>query len=341
MRKLLLATLLACCLSATSFADRQEKIKLDNQDRMRETVDYDGFRIYVEMYDVKDNGSVSMAVAIENRDESDGIILFHQAYDEKTLKKSKIRFAKEYPGAKGKRTVLPCLKIDKTYDLSPDHRCLIQLSGMDGNVSDCIIPLYVISYKTNSKGRLVRRTIIEQQVIELQVEVELKPEPIYYELNDAVHALKAETDTVVFCNNPKHEPSFEMQKAVYQVKIDSLNHVIDSIIRSHNWFSSDKRFIEYKEIKDILSGIDLNKNVEDCGQHIEVHQCRYCNRSLEDIHHRMEDIYMQILASVDRKKTKREYIGEVNSMYRCVLRRNQSGKQKDRIKEYFNRINQL
>lgn len=343
MRRLLLTALLICCASTISFADRQEKIRLDNRDNMRKTVEYDGFRIYVEMYDIKDNGSVSLAVSLENSDETDGIMLFDKAYDEKFLKKKplKVIFAKDYPGLKGKRSVIPCMNMEKIHDLSPDSIRLIQLSGKDGQMSECVIPFYQISYKKNSKGRLLKRIILEQQVIELHIEVELKPEPIYYELLDAGKTLKAELDTVVFCNNPKHEPSFEMQKAVYQVKIDSLNHVIDSIIRSHTWFSSDKRYIEYKEIKDILAEIDLDKNVVDCGQHIVVHKCRYCAMSLDDIYHRMEDIYLQIRVSNDRKKTKDQYIGEVNSMYRCVRQRERGGEVKERIRKYYNFINQF
>ena len=51
-----------------------------------------------------------------------------------------------------------------------------------------------------------------------------------------------------------------------------------------------------------------------------IHQCKYCSSSLQEISHKLDDIYQVIYSSQDRSATKAEQIRSVKAMYDCAQR---------------------
>ena len=345
IKKISILFVLLFTLVITSFADEQRKVKLDDDKHYKETIEVANFNIFLELIEVEKNGNAKVKVELENLDESKGLSLFERTYDEKTLKKMrpKIKYDKIFPGSKGKRIIDACSNIKSAIHLYPSQKDLIMtLTAKDGETTKATLPIYIIEYKDKNyilweKQELI---LLQKEVIELEIEIDLRPGETYVNITKECDSLLKEFDEVLFCTHKRHKPSLEEQKAEFQNKIDSLVEKIDEIIETNGWFSTEKRYKLYDEQRERIKNIKLEEKEGDCGKHVVVHRCKYCSSSLQQISHKLDDIYQVIYSSHDRSATKAEQIRSVNAMYDCAKRRRDWRKSefKDKIVRLYNEI---
>ena len=348
IKKISILFVLLFSLVTTSFADEQRKVKLDDDKHNKETIEVANFNIFLELIEVEESGNVKVKVELENLDESKGLSLFERAYNEKTLKKMrpKIKYDKIFPGSKGKRLIDACDNIKSAIHLYPSQKELIMtLSAKDGEITKATLPIYIIEYKDKNyilweKQELI---LLQKEVIELEIEIDLKPGEAYVNITKECDSLLKEFDEVLFCTHKRHKPSLEEQKAEFQNKIDLLVEKIDGIIESNGWFSTEKRYKLFDEQRERIKNIKLEEKEGICSKHVYVHRCKYCSSSLQQISHKLDDIYQIIYSSQERSLTKAEQIKSVNAMYDCAKRRRdwRKSEYKDKIVRLYNEINQF
>lgn len=350
IKKLLFLGMFLFAAAASMYADEQFKIKLDNDNHNKETIELPYCNIFLSMGEEADDGSVKISVKVENMGESNVLILFDRAYIEKTLKKMRpsISYDKIFGGTKGRRTIESCQGLNNVLLIpASEKRNLFDLSGKDKETAICRIPIYIAKYKGKKMKKLL---LLERQIIELHIEVDIKPDEVYLKLNDTYDDLVKELKEVVFCTNKSHRPSLEKQKEPYSTKIDSLKTLIDDIVASHNWMSTDKGYRLYDDLKCRLDSINLSEREGDCGKHVYLHKCKYCSFSLQEIYHKLDDYYQKIYSSSDRKAMKAQVMNDVNLLYKCCTdprcKRHakawrKGGEYKSRIVDRYNRINQF
>ena len=92
-----------------------------------------------------------------------------------------------------------------------------------------------------------------------------------------------------------------------------------------------------------IKNIKLEEKEGICSKHVYVHRCKYCSSSLQQISHKLDDIYQIIYSSQERSITKAEQIKSVNAMYDCAKRRRdwRKSEYKDKIVRLYNEINQF
>lgn len=335
-------------LIMVSHADEQKKVTLDNDKHNKETIEVANFNIFLELVEVQENGNVKINIELENLDESKGLSLFERAYDEKTLKKirPKIKYDKIFPGSKGKRVIDACSNLKSAIHLYPSQKeTIMTLSAKDGDVAKAILPIYIIEYKDKNYILWEKQELrlLQKEIIELEIEVDLKPGEAYVNITKECDSLLNEFDGILFCTNKKHQLSLEEQKKDFQTKIDLLVAKIDGIIESNGWFSSEKRYKLFDEQRERLKSINLEEKEGDCGKHKIIHQCKYCSSSLQEISHKLDDIYQVIYSSQDRSATKAEQIRSVKAMYDCAQRHKdwRRSDYKAKIERLYNEIKQF
>lgn len=346
IKKISILFVLLFSLITSSFADEQRKVKLDDDKHNKETIEVANFKIFLELIDVEENGNVKVKVELENLNESKGLSLFERAYDEKALKKMrpKIKYDKIFPGSKGKRLIDACDSIKSDIHLDPsDKELIMTLSAEDGKTAKATLPIYISEYKEKNYilWKKQERILLQKEVIELEIEIDLKPGETYINIKKECDSIIKEYNEVLFCTHKRHKPSLEEQKTEFQSKIDSLVEKIDGIIKSNNkWFSTDKRYKLYDEQRDRLKSLKLEDKEDDCGKHVYVHKCQYCSSSLQQIYHQIHDIYLKIYNSQDPSATKADQIRSINAMYDCAKRRRdwRKSEYKDKIDRFYNEI---
>ncbi len=351
IKKLSVLFLFSFLFASVSYADVQRNVKLSDDKHPKEHIETTNYNIFLELTNVSDNGIASIKVELENLSESKGLSLFCMPYSEKILKKKpfQYKYDKKFPGIKGKRTVDDCGIIDEDFRLDPQQKKVIKtLSVKDGEPIKITIPIYTVEYKEKNLVLVKKKGMIlkQKEVIELNLEIDLKPGEEYYTVVKECDSLVKEFEGAFFCNNKKHKPSLEEQKHELQSKIDTLISKIDEIIDANGWFSSDKRYKMFDEQRNRLKDIDLKDKEGDCGKHVDdvvVHKCKYCRSSLQQIYHKLDDIYQNIYSSIDRNASKLEHIKEVKLMYNCARNR-KDWKRSDynaKIVRLYNAINQF
>ena len=345
IKKILILLVLSFSIM-NSYADEQRRVKLDDDKHSKEIIEIANFNIFLELTEIEENGSARINVELENLDESKGLSLFERVYDEKTLKKMrpKIKFDKIFPGSKGRRLIDACKNINRSIHLYPSQKeQLMTLDAKEGEVTRITLPIYVIDYKVKDyiiweKQELV---LLQKEVIELEIEIDLKPGETYMNIAKECDDLLKEFEGIQFCTNKKHKPGITEQKEQFQHKIDSLISKIDDIIESNAWTSSSKRYKLYDDQKVRLKNIKLEEKEGDCGKHVPVHKCRYCSSSLQQISHKLDDIYQIIYSSQDRSVAKAEQIRSVKAMYNCARQRRdwRRSDYKDKIERLYKEIN--
>ena len=194
--------------------------------------------------------------------------------------------------------------------------------------------------------------LLERQVIELDIEAELKPSAEYIQMNTECEQLIREITNTGICPNKSHRTSADKQKEDYQNRIDAMKGKIDEIISSHGWSSDDAGYRRFAELKSKLDGVEFVER--DCGRHkapvASGHKCSYCGLSLQQIYHRLDDLYKKIYSSSDRKAAKAKVMSQVNAFYNCctdtkcskhAAQWRKGGDYKSKIVERYNRINSL
>ena len=320
------------------YADEQREVKL-NDDNPQKTIELANCNIFVSKGETDDDENTKVAIEIENKDESNVVILFGHAFSEKDLKKQSpsIRFDKKYPKTNrsletfnGGKNVLFIEPTDK-------RRLLEGIQIKKDKKYTCHLPFYIAKYKSNKRNKML---IMEQEILELEIGVEIKPDLDYIRLESECKVLIDEIGKKSFCPNPKHKQSLE-EKKKYKESIDSLVSVI--VAFRDKYYSQDKGYKRYDELKQKLDGIQFAEI--DCGKHsipvsVSKDKCKYCNLSPQQIYHKLDDIYKKIYISNNRKATKNSVMPDVNLLYNCSRHSGawKKSEYKSKITDRYNKI---
>lgn len=352
MRKILAFFTLFLVSAISIFADEQKSVKLSD-DNQKEQIRLGYCNLFVKMISSDDEGNARISIEIENLDESNAIYIFGRAIPEKELKKQspRIMFDKNFPGPKGKRNIDTYRPVGNVLYIEPsDKRLLPEIQITNAEKHLCRLPLYFAKYK---KKRLLgadfgknKMLLMEKTILELEIEVEQKPDEVYIRLADECDKLIEEINKQSFCNNLKHSPSLEEQEAPYKEKIDSLKSEIDNRIKLKGWMSTDEGYKRYNSLKTKLSDIDFASLEKDCGKKHgqgsrNIQSCKYCNLTPQQIYQKLDDIYKKIYTSNDRKATKESVMADVNLLYSCRKHSaswKKSNDYKSKITDRYNRI---
>lgn len=344
MRKTILSLIL-CLLATATWADEQKKVSLSG-DNNKETVSLPFANIFVTMAG-DDGENAKVDIELENLDESKVLILFDRSYTEKAVKKMSpsIIFDKTFGGTKGKRIIdATSLQVERVMQFRPSDKFqLPEITVANGEKQAVMLPIYIAKWKGNKK-----LILLEKQLIELDVEVELKPSAEFTGFSSDVKSIERQT----ICPNAKHSPKLATQKQRYQEKIDQLKKKIEDAIVAHNWHEGDSGYIRYMDLIDRLDAINVDSHTRDCGAHNDPDankpQCGNCNLSLQQIYHKIDDLYKKIYTSSNRQATKQSVMGQVNMLYQCasthkthVTQWKRGGDYKTKIEERYNRIQRL
>ena len=352
IKRVFITALLVLAISLTSFADEQKKITLNNDDRTTEIVELGFCNIFVSLKDVDNNDNVEIAIEVENVHESNSLILFDKAYDERTLKKmspSSITYDKIYGGSKGQRSIDNCPLITETRQImSSQKRPLFVMTGNEKTPLRCRLPIYIAKKKNKSGSKLLLQ---DSFIIELEIQVQLKPDPVYVRICESYDSLLREIDSETFCANPYHPKggALNILRSKYEGKIRDLKNEIITIVKKRNYDPWDKAYHRFMEVSRNLDKISLDaKTVATCPldhRPIKVghgHQCKNCSLTYEQIYKRLENYYIDIH---NGKRTKAQVMHEVESLYTCVSKNTRrSGKSssiRSRIATYYNKIKSL
>ena len=333
-----------------SFADEQKKVKLDDG-HTKEQVNLGYCNVFVTRTEIDDDGNAKVLVEIENLDESNLILLFGHAYPENDLKKlsPSITFDKIFPGTKGQRNIDTYRDIKHEIFIEPSEKKMLpDIIVKDAETKSCRIPLYIAKYQGKKNNKVL---LLEKQILQLEIEVEVKPDEDFLRLQKESNDLIEEIAKQTFCTNSKHRPSLENQKAAYKKRIDKIKTEINDIISRHKWFAIDPGYQKYNSIKQNLDAIDFSKYEADCGKHQKVTKqkqtqpsgCKYCSLTPQQIYHKLDDYYKKIYSSNNRKETKKSLMSDVNLLYSCPKHSPvwKQSEYKTKITERYNRINNL
>ena len=308
-------------------------------------------KIAVHLKNIKADGTAEVSIDIENNS-MDYVYIFDKTLTAKQLKKQpyKIRFDKFYPVPKKLRMVEGCSEISRHIILAPDYNQtgIIKTEVFDAVPDDFTIPVYLVR-----QGKKKVITTCQEIIIKVDVHLDAPGEFIAFKYD--VEKLKADVDSLTFCNNPKHEPSLEQQKMKWQEKVNELQGRYAQIIQDNGWsFLSSNRgrmiqktdiYKRYEDVRAILESINIdNVPVKDCGMHVEEpvrpeHYCAYCSLSLNQILNKLENIYMRISNSDDPDSARQQYAAEVRRIEACAKRRSGYDRYQTRIDKFINRIN--
>ena len=347
IKRVFIAAYIVLMTYLPSLADEQKKITLNNDDRTTETVELSYCNIFVTLKNVDENDNAEILIELENIHESNTLLLFDRAYDEKTLKKiyPSIRYDKVFGGSKGKRYIDVCPDIKFTYKINPSGRIqLFVKTGNDKAPLVCKLPIYIAKNKNKSGSKML---LLAKEVIELEVQVQLKPDEEYISITDSYEALIKDIDSEHFCTNSYHKgKSLKSLKSKYEGKINDLKKRIKSIVEDRGYYPSDKAYKKFMEVSGKLDTISLDaKTVTSCPDDRKPkrngHKCKNCSLSYEQIYKKLENYYIDIH---NGKRTKARVMSEVESLYTCVSKnkkRSANNSIKSRITTYYNKIKSL
>lgn len=353
IKRICMLAILCTALYISGFADEQRTIKLDNDKNKKETVELSFCNIFLELKTSDNNGdNVEISLAVENLDESKSLYLFERAYSEKVLKKMspRIAFDKIFGGTKGQREIEACNGLKQTFQIAPSQKEeILILDGKNGETTTCRLPIYISKYKEKNYilWKKPRYIILEKQVIELNIEVSLKPDSNFIAINSQYEEIIKDLSDKTFCTNKRHRPSLKKQKEIYQSRIETLIEKIDSTINYNGWFSTEKKYAQYNDLRQKLQDINLEEKEGDCGKHAVRNtvspKCKYCSYTLQQISHELDDAYQKIYSSSNRDAEKSRLSGEINAMYKCAQGRRdwQKSDYKSKITRLYNEISKL
>lgn len=351
-------TLVTCIFFAIagSYADEQQSIKL-NDDHTKDLVRLDYCNIFVNMVSVDNDNNAKITIEIENLDETNLLILFGHSYSEKELKKLKptVAYDKKFPGTKGHRNIETYKNARNDFFIMPSEKCMLpEILVKDAEGKNIRLPFYIAKNKEKNlidkiKGQN-KLLLMEKDILELEIEADVKPDEDYLRLEGEYNSLLEEMSGKTFCNHPKHRPSLAKQEAPYKERIGKIRTEIDDNVSRHHWNTSDRGFQRYNALKQKLDSINFATYEGDCGRRHPgskpSHKCKYCNLSLQQIYHKLDDYYKMIYNSSNRKATKESVMAEVNLLYKCCIDGKcvkhasswKNSEYKDKISDRYNRI---
>ena len=204
IKRVFIAAYIVLMTYLPSLADEQKKITLNNDDRTTETVELSYCNIFVTLKNVDENDNAEILIELENIDESYTLILFDRAYDEKTLKRmpTSITYAKNYGGSKGERYIEECPEIRSPNYIKPSEKTkLFVKTGSEKTPMTCRLPIYIAKNKNKSGSKML---LLVKEVIELEIQVQLKPDEEYISITDSYNSLIREIYSETFCTSKNH-----------------------------------------------------------------------------------------------------------------------------------------
>lgn len=321
MNKLLVFMSFFLFVFAEVSAGKVEKVKLDD-DHTKRLVSYDYCNISISKIESDDDGNSKISVEIENPDEKRVVVLFGYAQTEKALRRLpvSIKLDKYIPGTKGYRLIETSKDVPGMLTIGPNEkRKLLTFEVRNGMKRSCRLPFYIGKYRNSRRTKIL---LMGMDVLELEIDVEVKPDPDFIRLESECDSLIEDISKQFFCTHPKHIPSLESQEAPYKTRIVNIQTEIGNIIERHKWYQSDMGYKRYQTLLQKLDEIDFTAYERDCGKHhkrVYRHSCKYCNYSLQQIYHKLDDYYKKIYNSNsnNRKKTKESVMPDVNILYKC------------------------
>ena len=329
-----------------AYGDEIKSIKLDNKGHNKETVSLPYCNIFVELQQGNEDEQYRISVKMENISEDKELYLFDRSYNEKTLKKMNLVYDKFFPGVKRKRIAEACDRISESYRLLPssETKNILNIQGTESTVK-CRLPIYIARYdeKNFIIVKKTRISLAQKEVIELDIDIELKPDEELIRLSVATDSLIDEIGRQTFCSNKKHRgTSVKKLYSIYNKSIDDLKGQVKQIVISRNYMSSDKGYKDFMVIHDKLNSVDLEKlTVTSCGNDKKrswsTHNCRYCSLSAEEIYKKLESYYIDLH---NGKTTKERMMGDVEALYSCAQKNTKraTGSYISRISMYYNKI---
>lgn len=340
IRKIFITSLLAIGAFLSISADEQRKITLNNNDHNTETIELSYGNIFVSLKEIENNAEV--LISVENTHESNTLLLFERAYDEKTLKKMSpsISYDKVFGGSKGKRYIDCCTNLRYTNRIkSSDKAIVLTLSCSENSPTICKLPIYIAKDKNKSGSKMV---LLAKDIIELEINVQVKPDEEYEKLSNEFSSLYKEIQSTVFCKNKNHRgESYSKLKNRYESKIKDLKSRIQRTLdRQDSSNRSYKKLIELVRKIDSISITD--RAVPACGHDpVTPHSCKNCKMDIDAIYKKLENYYIAIH---NGKKTKSQVMSDVESLYTCITKntkRKGNDAKKSRAIEYYNKIKSL
>lgn len=332
MKKILIFIALFLYVGLFVHADNQIDVKL-NDDNTEKIIEFINCNLCVSKAGIDNNGNTKINIEIENRDKTNVVILFGRSYPENELKKQtpSIRFDKKSYG-KSNRNIETIKEGREVIIIEPTEKKTLQGILVEKNKKySCILPFYVAKYKqknfwtgSNGSNKLM---ISRKEILELVIEVELKPDLDYERLVRECRELKDEIEKLTFCPDNNHKPSLEEQESPYRNKIANIVSEIDLIVNKNldKWYNNyqDKKIKEYDSLKQSLNSIIFNE--VDCGKHKNPprkHTCQYCTYSAELLFRELDNIYIKIdncNNQKDQKKMRDKEMQNINLMFKCPV----------------------
>lgn len=346
----LLLLLFITCSVRFAYGDEIKSIKLDNKGHDKEMIQLSFCNIFVELQKGTYENQYVVSVKLENISEDKILYLFDKSYSEKALKNTcDIVYDKLFPGAKGKRTVEACEGLKESCRLSPssESKSIVNFQG-DVSSIKCRLPIYIA--RTNETNYIVVKkskvALAQKEVIELNVNVELKPDEDILRLTETTDSLIGEIGKQKFCSNKRHRGTSSEDKVIFYTRlIEDLKVQIQKACRSHKYYSTDEGYKRYAELLDKLNNVNFKKlEVTSCNNDRKVpptpkqtHNCRYCALSMADIYKRMESY---LIALHNGTKTKAHIMGDVEALYNCAQknRKRSAGNYMTRISDFYSKI---
>lgn len=351
MKKAVFLLLLILISSARCvYADETRTLKLDNNGHEKETIQLSFCNIFVELQKTDEEDQYKISINLENVSEDKILYLFDVPYNEKTLKKTcNLVYDKVFPGAKGKRVAESCDGLSESCRLLPsENKSILNFQGTEEG-KKIRLPLYIA--RTNEeKYLLVKKnkvSLAQKEVIELNIDVELKPDEEFVRLSNSTDSLINEIGRQTFCSNRNHRgTSLKTLQRTYNKSLDDLKRQTQQVLNSRHYMSTDKGYKQFVGILEKLKSVDLESlTVTSCKNDRKVpkpdiqrkHNCRYCSLSIGEIYKKMEAYYIDLH---NGKKTKGQIIGDVNELYNCAQKnkKRSTGNYMSRIAKYYNGI---
>ena len=346
IKRIFLTSLLVVGSFLTSFADEQKKIILNNSEHTKETIELAYCNIFVSLKDVDDNAEIT--VELENIHESNTLILFERAYDEKTLKKMSpsITYDKVFGGSKGKRYIDACTELRFTNKIGSSEKAkLLVKTTNEKSPVVCKLPIYIAKYKNKRRTKML---LLAKEVIELDIQVQLKPDEEYINFVDSFNALIKEIDQTTFCTHKNHKyPKGTTIKTLtgnFEDKIKTLKNQVNSAIDKR--FELGKDIKKFRELVDKIDAISIDdKKIETCGNDPTpipyTHKCKHCSLDYDDIYRKLETHYINIR---NGNVTKSKVMTDVDALYTCALKNKKRPSDSNKVRRIttcYNRIKSL
>ncbi len=346
MKKILVLSVLLHSMVFSAYADMEEKVTFSETGSREKVIETANFKIFLKLESIE-NGEAEIGFRLENDDDSKTLCIFDKPYSEDALDAQKIKYDKYFPGEKYNRKIEPCEYFRYSYLINPSKDVSTTITINVEDTTTVRIPIYLSELQTRRVifCKKKEQVLMDKVVVELVMNIEQKTDETYLQLSKECDDLIAEYQGVTFCTNSRHKPSLEKQKANFQSKIDAIIGKINDAIESKGLFERDRLYKLFAELKTKLTSLNLTDKEGDCGRHkvssTNSHRCNYCNKSVQQIYHRLDDIYQSIYSSQNRAEAKAKVMSEVKLMYNCAKRRsewNNSG-YSTKISKLYNGIN--